>query len=125
MGMAVDNGLECFGDVGGRIDVVELAGGDDRREQGPVFCPDFMTGEESVPCMQTVMVLQEFLDRELTMVEVTTVQGHLDRCPPCLNVYRFEERVRRLVRVHCVAECAPSDLKNQIMARLKRPAPRS
>src|SRR3954452_19770988 len=48
MGMAVDNGLECFGDVGGRIDVVELAGGDDRREQGPVFCPDFMTGEESV-----------------------------------------------------------------------------
>ncbi len=48
MGIAVDDRLECFGDVGGRIDVVEFAGGDDRREQGPVFCPDFMTGEESV-----------------------------------------------------------------------------
>lgn len=33
MGMAVDNGLECFGDVGGRVDVVELAGGDERRNQ--------------------------------------------------------------------------------------------
>ena len=48
MGIAVDDRLECFGDVSGRVDVVELAGGDDRREQGPVFCPDFMTGEERI-----------------------------------------------------------------------------
>jgi hypothetical protein len=48
MGMAVDDRLECFGDVGGRVDVVELAGGDDRREQGPVFRADFMTGEERI-----------------------------------------------------------------------------
>lgn len=48
MGMAVDNGLECFGDVGGRVDVVELAGGDERRKQGPIFGPDLMPGEESI-----------------------------------------------------------------------------
>lgn len=46
--MAVDDRLERFSDVGRRVDVVELAGGDDRREQGPVFCPDFMTGEERI-----------------------------------------------------------------------------
>ena len=46
--MAGDDRFECFGDVGGRVDVVELAGGDDRREQGPVFCPDFISCEESV-----------------------------------------------------------------------------
>ena len=40
MGMAVDDRLECFGDVGGRVDVVELAGGDDRRKQGPIFRAD-------------------------------------------------------------------------------------
>jgi hypothetical protein len=45
--MAVDDRLERFGDVGRRVDVVELAGGDDRCQQSPVFCPDFMTGEES------------------------------------------------------------------------------
>jgi mycothiol system anti-sigma-R factor len=69
--------------------------------------------------MQTVRVLQEFLDRELTMVEVTTVQGHLDRCPPCLKLFRFEEGVRRLVRIHCVGDCAPTSLREEILARLK------
>ena len=73
-------------------------------------------------CLDTVKLLGEFLDRELTSCEIETVQGHLDRCPPCLKVYRFEERVRRLVRVHCVRDCAPSDLRDQIMARLKRPS---
>src|SRR3954452_9289963 len=48
MGMAVDDRLECFGDVGGRGDVVEIAGSDDRSEQGPVFGSDLMTGEERI-----------------------------------------------------------------------------
>ncbi|MET4121832.1 hypothetical protein ABIB85_008287 [Bradyrhizobium sp. JR1.5] len=48
MGMAVDDRLACFGDVGGRVDVVELAGRDDRREQDPVFGADFMAGEERI-----------------------------------------------------------------------------
>lgn len=39
MGMAADNGLECFRDVGGRVDVVELAGGNDRRKQSPIVSP--------------------------------------------------------------------------------------
>ena len=84
-----------------------------------------MSSEAKARCVETVKLLGEFLDRELTACEVQTVQGHLDRCPPCLNVYRFEERVRRLVRVTCVSECAPSDLHQQIMARLKRPSSRA
>jgi len=84
-----------------------------------------MDAEAKARCVDTVKLLGEFLDRELTTCEVQTVQGHLDRCPPCLNVYRFEERVRRLVRVTCVSDCAPSDLRQQIMARLKRPSPRA
>jgi mycothiol system anti-sigma-R factor len=74
--------------------------------------------------METVKLLGEFLDRELTTCEIETVQGHLDRCPPCLNVYRFEEKLKRLVRVHCERECAPSDLRDQILARLKQRASR-
>jgi len=84
-----------------------------------------MSGEAKTRCAETVKLLGEFLDRELTACEVETVQGHLDRCPPCLNVYRFEERLKRLVKVHCVSDCAPSDLRAQIMARLKRPSSRS
>ena len=80
-----------------------------------------MNADANARCAETVKLLGEFLDRELTSCEIATVQGHLDRCPPCLTVYRFEERLKRLVRVHCERECAPSDLKAQIMARLKRP----
>ncbi len=81
-----------------------------------------MNAEERTRCAETVKLLGEFLDRELNTCEILTVQGHLDRCPPCLTVYRFEERVRRLVRVHCVGECAPTNLRDQILARMKRPA---
>jgi anti-sigma factor (TIGR02949 family) len=81
-----------------------------------------MDEDAKARCWETVKLLGEFLDRELTACEVETVQGHLDRCPPCLKVYRFEERVRRLVRVHCERDCAPTDLREQILARLKRPS---
>ena len=84
-----------------------------------------MSAEANARCAETVKLLGEFLDRELTTCEVQTVQGHLDRCPPCLSVYRFEEKLKRLVRVHCTSECAPSDLRGQIMARLKRPSARN
>jgi mycothiol system anti-sigma-R factor len=75
--------------------------------------------DEQPACAETVRVLQEYLDRELTTCEVSTVQGHLDRCPPCLKLFRFEEKVRRLVRVHCERDCAPTSLREQILARLK------
>jgi mycothiol system anti-sigma-R factor len=83
-----------------------------------------VTQHEKPACAETVKVLQEYLDRELTTCEVSEVQGHLDRCPPCLKLFRFEERVRRLVRVHCERDCAPESLRDQILARLKA-APKS
>jgi mycothiol system anti-sigma-R factor len=83
-----------------------------------------MNADAQARCAETVKLLGEFLDRELTACEITTVQGHLDRCPPCLNVYRFEEKLKRLVRVHCERDCAPVSLRDEILARLKRPAPR-
>jgi mycothiol system anti-sigma-R factor len=78
-----------------------------------------MNAQVNGQCAETVKILGSYLDRELTVCEVQTVQGHLDRCPPCLSVYRFEEKLRRLVRVHCEGECAPTALRDQIMARLK------
>lgn len=80
------------------------------------------TGGAKVRCVTTIEQLQTFLDRELTTDEIRTVQGHLDRCPPCLKLFRFEEKLRRLVQVHCERECAPTSLREQILARLKRPA---
>lgn len=79
-----------------------------------------MNGRPTSPCSTVVEQLQVFLDRELTDTDITTVQGHLNRCPPCLKLFRFEERVRRLVRIHCASDCAPASLRDQILARMKR-----
>ena len=46
--MAGDDRRERFGDVGDRVDVVELTGRHDGCEQGPVFASDLMTSEECV-----------------------------------------------------------------------------
>lgn len=40
--------LSVFGDVGDRVDVVELTGRHDGCEQSPVFSSDLMTGKEHV-----------------------------------------------------------------------------
>src|SRR6202161_2397598 len=47
-GPEVDELVEDVGDVGLRLDVVELAGLDQRRDAGPVFGPLVMTSEERV-----------------------------------------------------------------------------
>ena len=46
--MTVQDGLQGLGDVGGRIDVVQLVGCDDGGQEGPVLGADFMTGEQCV-----------------------------------------------------------------------------
>ncbi|MER9474790.1 hypothetical protein [Mesorhizobium sp. M0520] len=45
--MAVDDGVEGFGEVGDRVDVVEPAGGDGG-EQRPIFVPDFVTCKQGI-----------------------------------------------------------------------------
>ena len=46
--MPVEDGAEGFSDIGDRIDIVQLAGGDDGGEERPVLGADFVTGEQSV-----------------------------------------------------------------------------
>jgi hypothetical protein len=45
LGMAVQNGMQCFRDIGDWVDVIELTRRDDRREQRPIFGTDLMSGE--------------------------------------------------------------------------------
>lgn len=75
-----------------------------------------MSGEPH--CQETLDKLHTFLDRQLSEDDLVVVRYHLDRCPPCHHLFRFEERVRRLVKRSC-AESAPSKLREQILARMR------
>jgi mycothiol system anti-sigma-R factor len=71
-----------------------------------------------INCGDCVRALYPYIDRELSDEEVVEVRGHLDACPGCLDMFQFEESLRRLVRVRCQEQAAPASLRARITVRL-------
>ena len=70
-------------------------------------------------CLETVQRLQTYLDRELSEAEVREVFQHLEECPPCARLFRFEDGVKRLVKRCCMDERAPSALRERLDRALR------
>jgi anti-sigma factor (TIGR02949 family) len=51
------------------------------------------------PCEKCEQMLQPYLDRELSDVEVVEAEAHLSLCEYCRRRYRFEASLRRYIRV--------------------------
>jgi anti-sigma factor (TIGR02949 family) len=58
-------------------------------------------------CEKCEELLQGFLDRELTEDEVVLAESHLDGCDYCRRRYKFEERLRRYVKLSAVERMPP------------------
>ena len=58
-------------------------------------------------CEKCEELLQGFLDRELTPSEVVLAEAHLDRCDYCRRRYKFEESLRRYVKLSAVERMPP------------------
>ena len=71
-------------------------------------------------CIQTLMRLHRYLDRDLTDEEVAEVKRHLDACPPCLHHVHFEDEIRRLVRTKCTGDGAPQRLRVLITDQIRQ-----
>ncbi len=71
-----------------------------------------------LPCEEIIRRLETYLDRELTDKEVREVKWHLADCPDCEDHFRFEEKFRRLVRVHGSKDRAPTSLRERLIAHL-------
>ena len=67
------------------------------------------------PCARCEELLQPFLDRELSDGERAEAEQHLDACSYCRKRYRFEESLRRYVRL-AAAEEMPPELKQRLAA---------
>ncbi len=67
-------------------------------------------------CSEVAVLLDQYVDRELSTEEIVEVQRHLEACPPCLSLFHFEAGVRRLVR-HACNESAPDSLRERILSR--------
>jgi mycothiol system anti-sigma-R factor len=71
-----------------------------------------------ITCKDCIQALHPYVDRELSEDDIVQVRQHLDECPGCLHLYRFEESLRRLVRVRCREQQAPDALRERVLARL-------
>ena len=70
-------------------------------------------------CEKCEELLQSYLDRDLTFAEVRVAEGHLDACDYCRRRYRFEEALRRYIKVSA-SERMPAGLLAKL-AELRGP----
>ena len=66
-------------------------------------------------CNEVEARLYQYLDRELNAEEIVEVKQHLEACPPCLQIFHYEDHMRRLVRQACCGESAPLSLRERIL----------
>jgi mycothiol system anti-sigma-R factor len=67
-----------------------------------------------IPCQSCLKALHPFLDRELSDEDIAQVRIHLEECRGCLDLFEFEESLRRLVRVRARELHAPASLRARI-----------
>ena len=68
-------------------------------------------------CSEVLSILYEYVDGELTIERRTTIQTHLDDCPPCLEAFGFEEELRVVISQRCRDE-VPQVLRDRIRQAL-------
>jgi anti-sigma factor (TIGR02949 family) len=68
-------------------------------------------------CDEVLERLEHYLDGECPKNFEAIVQGHLDKCPQCLDRADFERKLRALIASKC-KDAAPSGLLDRIIARL-------
>lgn len=59
-----------------------------------------------------------YLDGELTAESTEAIRVHLDDCPPCLDAFHFEERLKVVVRTRLQEE-VPSELMMRLKAIIR------
>jgi anti-sigma factor (TIGR02949 family) len=72
-------------------------------------------------CDKCEELLQGYLDRELSGAEVEQAEHHLDGCDYCRRRYRFEESLRRYVRLSASERMPPGLMEK--LAQLRSPGP--
>ena len=68
---------------------------------------------EPADCDEVLREIYTFLDGELTAEGRQAIEGHLNGCSDCLEVYDFEVELRMLVARKCT-EKVPDHLRQRI-----------
>ncbi|HYX84425.1 MAG TPA: zf-HC2 domain-containing protein [Gaiellales bacterium] len=69
------------------------------------------------PCRGAEHLMQPYLDRALTEVEVARIDEHLQTCGYCNERYVFERRLREVVKDCCCGDPVPSGFVDRLRLR--------
>ena len=72
-------------------------------------------------CGDCEQMMQPYIDGMLSDDEVAEAKDHLEKCPPCVKRYRFEEDLRLFVRV-ATDEPMPDSLREKLESLRTSPA---
>ena len=70
-------------------------------------------------CSEVLGHLYEYLDNEMSDDACAKFKEHFDECHPCLEKYRLEAAVKKLVKRCCGSDDVPSDLRSKVMMRIE------
>ena len=70
-------------------------------------------------CEDCVRRLDHLVDKELSGPEVEEIHTHLDACGDCTRRYKFQEGLKRLVKLSCSEETAPAALRERLRQQLQ------
>jgi anti-sigma factor (TIGR02949 family) len=73
-------------------------------------------------CEQALAHLQDYLKREITPELAAEVRQHLERCRPCFRHARFELNFLVMLETHGTKETCPRQVRERILAMLRREA---
>lgn len=77
-----------------------------------------MSAVDRYTCEEVVRRLSDYLDRELSAVEMAMVKQHLDTCAECAAEHAFEERVLQELKQKLRRIDLPQSLVDKVDALL-------
>ncbi|MGH9297768.1 MAG: mycothiol system anti-sigma-R factor [Acidimicrobiales bacterium] len=72
---------------------------------------------EEVDCREALHRIYHFLDGELTSERRSEIEGHLNGCSPCLEMFGFESELRKVVAGKC-RDTVPEELRQRIASAI-------
>ncbi|MFZ4485172.1 MAG: mycothiol system anti-sigma-R factor [Candidatus Nanopelagicales bacterium] len=74
----------------------------------------------ATPCTEVLSLLYVYIDDEIDEVHRIEVTAHLGECPPCVEHFSVERRLKARVRDACLAEQVPEQVRSRIIAQIQQ-----
>ena len=74
----------------------------------------------ATPCTEVLSLLYVYIDDEIDEVHRIEVTTHLGECPPCVEHFTVERRLKIRLRDACMAEQVPDQVRSRIIAQVQQ-----